>query len=201
MCPPIATGNAVSAYTGSPWRAFLVEMACFKDNGILVPEGTVIVFVRCSELGVAAVELPVPAACVAGLACAQPSAAHNKTNVKMRTNTSPVRLQYRLEALWRREPPAETLSLSKGLVLWRPFDSLALLGRSGQAEIERSGSRQPRSRAQGRRFALLTVCRWEVPWGPRVPAATRYLRSAWPCARSEARPRSPRSTSGPCCHK
>ena len=32
-------GNAVSAYTGSPSRAFLVEMACLSSSGTLVPAG------------------------------------------------------------------------------------------------------------------------------------------------------------------
>src|SRR5215472_11085751 len=32
-------GNVVSAYTGSPSRAFLVEIACFRLSGILVPAG------------------------------------------------------------------------------------------------------------------------------------------------------------------
>src|ERR1700690_1440238 len=35
-------GKAVSAYTGSPLRAVLVEIACFSERGIEVPAGMVI---------------------------------------------------------------------------------------------------------------------------------------------------------------
>ena len=37
-------GNAVEAYTGSPSRAFLVEIACARDNGIFVPAGITATF-------------------------------------------------------------------------------------------------------------------------------------------------------------
>src|SRR5271167_2854344 len=40
----MTNGNAVSAYTASPSRAFLVEIACFSNKGILVPAGIVIAF-------------------------------------------------------------------------------------------------------------------------------------------------------------
>src|ERR1035441_5775903 len=35
--------KAVSAYTGSPFRAVFVEIACFSDTGTLVPAGIMIV--------------------------------------------------------------------------------------------------------------------------------------------------------------
>src|SRR6516225_5634991 len=47
-------GNAVSAYTGSPSRAFLVEIACFKRSGTFVPAG---IIALCGS-GASATEVP-----------------------------------------------------------------------------------------------------------------------------------------------
>src|SRR5260370_26037265 len=46
-------GNAVSAYTASPSRAFLVEIACFSSRGILDPAGMTAALASC-EAAVAA---------------------------------------------------------------------------------------------------------------------------------------------------
>src|SRR5450631_2623851 len=48
----ITNGNAVSAYTASPSLAFLVEMACFSSNGILLPAGITAEFGSGASAGV-----------------------------------------------------------------------------------------------------------------------------------------------------
>src|ERR1019366_3277021 len=48
-------GNAVSAYTGSPSLAVLVEIACFSDSGTLVPAGMISVAFPDSAEGAAGV--------------------------------------------------------------------------------------------------------------------------------------------------
>src|SRR5258708_4152319 len=47
----ITTGKVVCAYTGSPWRLPLVEIAFFKDTGTLVPAGIMISLGPTGSLG------------------------------------------------------------------------------------------------------------------------------------------------------
>src|SRR5579872_2691308 len=50
----ITNGNDVSAYTASPSRAFLVEIACLSERGTFEPDGMTQPFASCSVLPVSA---------------------------------------------------------------------------------------------------------------------------------------------------
>src|ERR1700724_1269984 len=67
-----ANGNVVSAYTGSPSRAFLVEIAWASDSGIFVPAGMVAAFGSGGSASVAPAGAPVNSV-AAELVCVVPA--------------------------------------------------------------------------------------------------------------------------------
>src|SRR5256714_15694956 len=59
----VTNGKAVSAYTGSPSRAFLVEIACLSVSGPFVPAG---ITMACGSLAAGACSAVIAGACACG---------------------------------------------------------------------------------------------------------------------------------------